>query len=268
MNNEAYTPFELMAVIGARELRDGEVAFIGTGLPMLAAHMALYTHAPRLVIIYESGYVGCHNIHTARLVGDIRFMNGLTMLANMVDVLGFLQTGKVDVGFLGGAQVDQFGNINATVVGPYDRPSVRLPGGGGANEISSCARRNIIIVNHDLRRFPSRVDYVTSPGYLDGSPDARKKAGLIGDGPSTVITDLAVMDFDEASYRMRLKSVHPGVWVEDVQSKTGFELLLPGKVEVTEPPTEEELHILREMVDPTGFYIKRRSTRKTVQMAT
>jgi glutaconate CoA-transferase, subunit B len=262
-----YSPFEMMAIIGARELQDGEVAFIGTGLPMLASQMALYTHAPRLVVIYESGYVGCHNIHTARLVGDIRFMKGLTMLASMSDVLGFLQTGMVDVGFLGGAQVDQFGNINSTIIGSYHHPSVRLPGGGGANEISSCARRTIILVNHDLRRFPARVDYITCPGYLDGSRDARKKAGLIGDGPSRVITDLAVIGFDEDTHRMKLESVHPGIRVEDVQSQTGFELLLSPKVKSTEPPTADELRILRELVDPTGFYIKRRSSRKTIQMA-
>ncbi|MCL4559456.1 MAG: glutaconate CoA-transferase [Chloroflexi bacterium] len=265
MIEPTYSAYEMMAVVGARELNDGEVAFIGTGLPMLAAQMALYTHAPRLVIIYESGYVGCHNIHTARLVGDIRFMKGLTMLSSMVDVLGFLQTGVIDVGFLGGAQVDQFGNINATVVGPYEKPLVRLPGGGGANEIASCAKRTIITMNHDTRRFPKKVDYITSPGYLDGSPDARKKAGLIGDGPDKVITDLAVLDFDEKTHRMRIESLHPGITVEDVQSRTGFELVVPRRVEETAPPTEEELRILREAVDPTGFYIKRRAERKAVR---
>ncbi len=268
MTEQSYSPFEMMAVIGARELRNQEVAFIGTGLPMLAAQVALYTHAPNLVIIYESGYVGCHNTHIARLVGDIRFMNGLTMLASMVDVLGFLQTSKVDVGFLGGAQVDQFGNINATVVGPYHQPTVRLPGGGGANEIASCAKRTIIIVNHDLRRFPPRVDYITSPGYLDGSKDARQKAGLIGNGPSKVITDLAVMDFDQETHRMRLLSLHPGTTIDEVQKRTGFELLVAPDLKETVPPSSEELRVLREEVDPTGFYIKRRAERKAVRAAT
>ncbi len=122
------------------------------------------------------------------------------------------------------------------------------------------------MVNHDLRRFPARVDYITSPGYLDGSQEARRRAGLIGGGPSKVITDLAVMDFDENSHCMRLKSVHPGVRAEDVQCQTGFDLLLPVKVETTEPPTDDELHILREIADPTGFYIKRRNARKPVQV--
>jgi acyl CoA:acetate/3-ketoacid CoA transferase beta subunit len=251
-----------MAVAGSRNLKNREIAIIGTGLPMLAAQLAINTHAPDLVIIYESGYVGCHNIHTARLVGDIRFMNGLTMLASMVDVLGFLQTGKIDVGFLGGAQVDQYGNINATVIGPYDSPTVRLPGGGGANEIASCSKRTIIIVNHDLRRFPSRVDYITSPGYLDGSKDARQQAGLIGKGPDVVITELGVFNFDEETHRMRIKSIHPGVKLDTIQQQTGFELLLPANLEITEPPSREEIRILREVVDPLGFYIKKREARK------
>ncbi len=265
MSNPEFTSFEQMAVVGARQLRDGEVAFIGTGLPMLAAQLALCTHAPHLVIMYESGYVGCHNIHTARLVGDIRFMYGLTMLASMVDVLGMLQTGAVDVGFLGGAQIDQFGNLNATVVGAYRQPAVRLPGGGGANEIASCAGRTLIIMNHESRRFLPRVDYVTSPGYLDGSKDARRRAGLVGGGPAKVITDLAVLDFDAESHRMRLEAVYPGVSVEEVQSRTGFELLLPARLETVEPPSAEELRVLREVVDPTGFYLRRRSERKGVQ---
>lgn len=255
---KSYSSFEMMAVAGARELRDGEVAFIGTGIPMLAAQLALYTRAPNLVIMYESGYVGCHNIHIARLVGDIRLTYKLDMLTTMMDILGFMQTGKVDVGFLGGAQVDVYGNLNATVIGDYDNPKVRLPGSGGACDIASTAKRTLIIVNHETRRFPQKVDWLTSPGYLDGTPNARAEAGLMPGGPERVITDLAIMGFDGETHRMRLDSLHPGVTVEQVQENTGFELLIPDTLAETPAPTEEELSILREKVDPSGFYLKRR----------
>jgi len=257
--SKSYSSFEMMAVAGARELQDGEVAFIGTGIPMLAAQLALYSHAPNLVIMYESGYVGCHNVHIARLIGDIRLTYHLEMLTTMMDVLGFLQTGAIDVGFLGGAQVDQYGNLNATVIGDYEKPRVRLPGSGGACDIASCAGRTLIIINHELRRLPQRVDWLTSPGYLDGSPRARQRAGLVRGGPHKVITDLAILGFDEESHRMRLESLHLGATVEQVQENTGFELLTPAFVPRTEEPTEEELVILRERVDPYGFYLKRRA---------
>lgn len=255
-----YSSLEMMAVAGARELRDGEVAFVGTGLPMLSAMLAQYTHAPGLVCLYESGYVGCHNIHTARLVGDIRLMYGLDMAASMVDVLGFLQSGRVDVGFIGGAQVDMYGNVNSTVIGRYEAPRTRLPGSGGANDIGSLAKRTIIICNHELRRFPERVDYITTPGFLDGG-DARAVAGLRGAGPCRVITDLAIMGFDDTTKRMRLISLHPGSTVHAVQKNTGFDLLIPSEVAVTPEPTDDELRILREKVDPLGFYLGRRSLR-------
>ncbi|HID96565.1 MAG TPA: CoA-transferase subunit beta [Candidatus Latescibacteria bacterium] len=253
-----YSALEIMAVAGARQLKDGEVAFVGTGLPMLSAQLALHIHAPNLVIMYESGYVGCRNKEIARLIGDIRLMYNLAMVATMKDVLGFLQTGKVDVGFLGGAQIDQYGNINATVIGDYKDPKVRLPGSGGANDIASSANRTIITCNHEARRFPARVDYITSPGYLDGKPGQRAKVGLRGKGPDKVITDLAIMGFDESTKKMRLESIHPGVSLEEIKEKTGFELIVPEEVPETEPPTPEELRILREEVDPLGFYLLRR----------
>lgn len=254
---EEYTAIEMMATAAARQIRDREVVFVGTGLPMLASMLALNTHAPHAVIMYESGYIGCRNMDTARIIGDIRLMYNLTQVTTMVDVLGLLQSGKVDVGFLGGAEVDQYGNINATVIGDYNHPKVRLPGSGGAVDIATNARRLLIMVNHEKRRFPEKVGYVTSPGWLTGG-DSRERAGLPRGGPNKVITDLAVMGFDEQTKRMRLESVHPGVSVNKVREETGFELILPDKIPSTVPPTKEELKILREVVDPTGFFLVRR----------
>jgi acyl CoA:acetate/3-ketoacid CoA transferase beta subunit len=252
-----YTSVEMMAVGAARQLRNFEVVFVGTGLPMLAGMLALHTHAPRAVIMYESGYIGCGNIDTARIIGDIRLMYNLTQVTTMVDVCGLLQSGKVDVGFLGGAQVDKYGNINATVIGDYRHPKVRLPGAGGAVDIATHAKRLLIIVNHEKRRFPEKVDYVTSPGWLSGG-NTRMKAGIHWGGPDRVITDLAIMGFDVDTKRMRLESIHPGVTIENVRDQTGFELIVPDKIPTTTPPTIEEIRILREVVDPTGFFLVRR----------
>lgn len=256
-NSQDYTALEMMAVAAARRIKDHEVIFVGTGLPMLASMLALNTHAPHAVIMYESGYVGCRNRDTARIIGDIRLMLNLTQVTTMVDVLGLLQSGRVDVGFLGGAQIDKYGNINATAIGDYNHPKVRLPGSGGAVDIATNAKRLLIIVNHEKRRFPEKVDYVTSPGWLSGA-DSRHEAGLRWGGPDKVITDLAVMGFDEHSRRMRLENLHPGATTEKVRSETGFELIVPDTVPSTSPPTKEEVRILRQVVDPTGFFLVRR----------
>jgi len=254
---ERYSDLEMMATAAATDIRDYETVFVGTGLPMLASMLALHTHAPHSIIMYESGYIGCRNMDTARIIGDIRLMYNLTQVTTMVDVLGLLQTGRVDVGFLGGAQIDKYGNINATTIGEYKSPKTRLPGSGGALDIATNARRILIIVNHEKRRFPEKVDYVTSPGWIDG-PEGRTKAGIRWGGPSKVITDIAVMGFDEKTKRMSLESVHPNHTVEEVQEKTGFELVIPSRVRTTEPPTQDEIKILHEKVDPTGFFLVRR----------
>jgi len=254
---EDYTSLEMMAAAAARQIKDHEVVFVGTGLPMLASMLALHTHAPHSIIMYESGYVGCRNIDTARIIGDIRLMYNLTQVTTMVDVLGLLQTGRVDVGFLGGAQIDKYGNINATTIGEYHKPKVRLPGSGGAMDIATNVKRILIIVNHEKRRFPEKVDYITSPGWIDG-PEGRRRAGLKWGGPDKVITDIAIMGFDEKTKQMKLISVHPDHTVEEVKEKTGFNLIIPENVATTEPPTVEEIKILREKVDPTGFFLVRR----------
>ncbi|HUK27073.1 MAG TPA: CoA-transferase [Candidatus Acidoferrales bacterium] len=256
-STESYTSIEMMATAAARQIRDHEVVFVGTGLPMLASMLALKTHAPHAVIMYESGYLGCRNRDTARIIGDIRLMYDLTQVTTMVDVLGLLQSGKVDVGFLGGAQIDKYGNINATVIGDYLHPKVRLPGSGGAIDIATHAKRLLIIANHERRRFPERVDYVTSPGWLDG-PNGRTNAGLRWGGPDKVITDLSVLGFNRETKQMQIESLHPGSSIDKVQSETGFQLLVPIEIATTAPPSKEELRILREEVDPTGFFLIRR----------
>ena len=252
-----YTYLELMATAAAHQVKDHEVVFVGTGLPMLASMLALYSHAPNAVILYESGYIGCRNMDTARIIGDVRLMYNLAQVTTMMDVLGLLQTGRIDVGFLGGAQIDKYGNINATVIGDYHRPKVRLPGSGGAGDVATYARRILIITIHEKRRFPEKVDYITSVGWVDG-PEGRERAGMHWGGPSKVITDLAIMGFAEKTKQMKLESLHPGKTVEEVQEKTGFELIVPEKIPTTEPPTVMETKILREKVDPTGFFLVRR----------
>ncbi len=245
---------EIMAVAAARELRDREVAFIGTGLPMIAAYLAKFTHAPGLTLIFESGIVGARPRGLAIGVGDFKLVSHCQMATSLYYALGLLQGGRVDVGFLGAAEVDQYGNINSTAIGDYRRPKVRLPGSGGANDIASLAKRVILIVMHQRRKFVEKVQYLTTPGYLSGG-DARERAGLLGGGPSRVITDLAILGFEPVSKRMQLESLHPGVTLDEVRKETGFELLVPSRFPATEPPTREQIRLLREKIDPEGEYL-------------
>jgi glutaconate CoA-transferase subunit B len=252
------TRAEVMAVAAAREIRDGEVGFIGTGLPMVAAYLAKFTHAPRSVLLFESGVVDARPRELATGVGDLRLLHGCVKASGLYYALGLLQGGVVDIGFLGAAEVDQYGNINSTVIGPYARPKVRLPGSGGANDIGSLAGRTVIMVPHEPRKLVPRVQYRTTPGFLDG-PGARERAGLRGAGPVRVITDLAVLDFAPDSKRMRLLSLHPGVRPEEVEARTGFPLLRAEGLGETPRPTAEQVRVLRERVDPEGLYIGRRA---------
>jgi glutaconate CoA-transferase subunit B len=245
---------EIMAVAAAREIRNGEVAFIGTGLPMVAAYLAKATHAPEAVLVFESGIVDARPRELAEGVGDLRLLVGCVKSTGLYYALSLLQGGFIDIGFLGAAEVDQFGNLNSTAIGEYRRPTVRLPGSGGANDIGSLARRLVIMVPHERRRLVPRVQYLTTPGFLDG-PGARERVGLRGEGPTRVITDLAVLDFDPASKRMRLATLHPGVTVEEVEARTGFPLLRAPGLGETPPPSAEEIRLLRERIDPEGMYI-------------
>jgi len=251
-----YTLTELMAVAAAREINDHEIVFAGTGLPMLGAMLAQHTNAPRCVIVFEAGAVDCKLAHLPMSVGDPRTMRFASTATGLFDVFStVLQRGFIDVGFLGGAQVDMYGNINTTCIGNYQNPKVRFPGSGGSGDIACLSKRTIIIAIHEKRRFPERCDYITSPGWIDG-PDGRKQAGLLWGGPSAVITTLGVLRFDEHTKRAYLASYHPGVTPEQVQESTGFELDVSRAKETT-PPTEFEIRVLREKVDPEGIFLKK-----------
>lgn len=249
-----YSLQELMVVEGSRYINDGEVVFVGTGLPIVATMLAQRTHAPNLVFVVETGPIAPIVEPIPLSVSDPKIFNKAVKLGSLRDVLGcILQRGLCDVGFIGGAQIDQYGNVNSTVIGDYLRPKVRLPGSGGANDIASHAKRVLIMTVHEKRRFPPKCDYITSPGYIDG-PEAREAAGLRGGGPDKVITDLCVMDFEPSSKRMRVIKLMPGVSIEQVKENTGFEPLVAEKLTVVEPPSEEQIRLLREEIDPKNIY--------------
>jgi acyl CoA:acetate/3-ketoacid CoA transferase alpha subunit/acyl CoA:acetate/3-ketoacid CoA transferase beta subunit len=238
---------EMMIVAAARQIREGEVAIVGTGLPMAATALAMNTHAPNLNYIVETGIGDLMPVHASLSVADTRLLGAAkpSFVRNILEALGFLvQRGLADLGFLGGAQIDMYGNLNATCVGDYAKPKKRFPGSGGANPIASCAKRVLIIIRHEKRRFLERVEYITSPGHLQGG-DSRRAAGLRGGGPDRVITDMGIMDFEPESKRMRVISLHPGITREKIQEATGFPLLFVPEVAVTPPPSPEELNILR-----------------------
>ena len=249
-----YTSTEMMAVCGAHAIRDGERVFAGTGLPVLGAMLAKVTHAPRAIIIYEGGNVDCQNVDLALSVADSRLCYRAAASLGLIETLGCLMMGgRVDVGFLGAAQIDEYGNINTSYIGDFEEPKVRLPGSGGGNDIASSAGRIILMFTHAKRKFVKKLDYLTSPGHLQG-PGSRRKLGLIGGGPSLVVTDKCLMDFDEKTKKIRLKSVHPGVTVDWVLDNVDFDLIVPDKVPTTPEPTPEELKKLRAL-DPQRIYL-------------
>jgi len=253
---EEFNTLELMAVCGSKQIKNGEVVFIGTGLPLIAAMLAKKTHAPGAKIVYEAGFIDSNAKEIALSIADSRLGYRASGAIGLIETLGLmLQGGHVDLGFVGAAQIDEYGNINTTYIGSFEKPSVRLPGSGGGNDIVSSAKRVVVMMTHEKRKMVKKLDYLTSPGFLDG-PGAREKAGLMGSGPSLVVTNLCQMDFDPQTKRLRLSSVHPGVSVQQVLENTGFDLIVPKNVPTTEPPTSEELELLR-AIDPTGIYIPR-----------
>jgi glutaconate CoA-transferase subunit B len=250
-----YSSSELLTINAARLLRDGDVVFVGVGLPNLACNLARRTHAPNLVMIYEAGVIGAQPARLPLSIGDPTLVSGALSVCSMYDIFAFyLQRGNIDVGFLGGAQIDRFGNINATVIGDYQHPKVRLPGSGGSMEISAWANRCYILTPHQKRRFPEKVDFRTSAGFLGGRPE-RDAAHLRGGGPQAVVTDLGIMEPD-ASGELVLTALHPGCTVEQAQANTGWELRVASELRLTEAPSEEESHILRQELDPQGIYLK------------
>ena len=253
-----YNAMELMICCAARALEDGRTVAVGTGAPCAAAMLAQRTHAPTLTIFFEAGGVAPQLPTMPISVGDSRtFWRGV-MATGMCDMMETCQRGMIDYTFLGGAQIDAHGNLNSTMIGgDYSRPGVRLPGSGGANDLASLCWRILVVTSHDRRRFVEKLDFMTTPGYLTG-PGAREAAGLPpGTGPYRVITDLAVMGYHEQTKRMEVLSLHPGVGLEKVREATGFELHVREPLARTEPPSPEELRILREEVDPHGYCIGR-----------
>jgi glutaconate CoA-transferase, subunit B len=251
-----YSSSELMTINAARLLRDSDVVFVGVGLPNLACNLARRTHAPNLYMIYEAGVIGARPARLPLSIGDPTLVSGAAAVCSMYDVFTcYLQRGNVDVGFLGGAQIDRFGNINATVIGDYEHPKVRLPGSGGSQEISAWANRCYIMTPHQKRRFPERVDFQTSAGFCY-QDQKRAAAGVRGAGPQAVVTNLGILEPDVSQDgELILTALHPGVTVEQVQENTGWPLRTAAELRRTEPPTGEELRILREELDPEKIYL-------------
>ncbi len=241
------TPAEMMAVAAARALSDGEVCFVGIGAPSTAANLARATHAPRLVLVYESGCIGAKPARLPLSIGDGELADTADAVVSVPEIFNYwLQPGRIDVGFLGAAQVDRFANINTTVVGDYDRPSVRLPGAGGAPEIAASCRQVYIMARHSPRTFVAALDFRTSVGFGAGAGD-RERLGLPGAGPVLVATDLGVLRPDPETAELVLTQLHPGVTVDEARAATGWDLRVAGDLEISEPPTASELEQLRRL---------------------
>jgi glutaconate CoA-transferase, subunit B len=253
-----YTAMELMICCAARALEDGRTVAVGTGVPCAAAMLAQRTHAPRLTILFEAGGVAPLLPTMPISVGDSRTFWKACMATSMADVMETCQRGMVDYTFLGGAQIDAYGNLNSTLIGKdYAKPKVRFPGSGGANDLASLCWRVLVVTNHDKRRFVEKLDFLTTPGYLTGA-GAREAAGLpAGTGPYRVITDLAVMGYHPETKRMQVLSLHPGVTREQVRAATGFELAFAEPPGTTAAPTDLELDLLRREVDPHRYLLGR-----------
>jgi acyl CoA:acetate/3-ketoacid CoA transferase beta subunit len=248
-----FTQREVMAAAAAMELKDGEVVVSGLGLPQVSTQLAKLTHGPKITQVIEIGVIDAKPIHQSVGIADPRSWLEANFYGSFIEVLGLiLHRGLVDVGFLTGLEVDQFGNLNTTMI-KTPKGERHINGSGGANDIASLAKRTIAIMRHEKQKLSERVMFLTTPGFLEGG-DSRKKVGLRGGGPSRVITDKAVMGFDEKTKRMKLISIHPGVTLEDVLANTGFPLILPEKVNVTPAPTTEQLRCIREVIDPERWY--------------
>jgi glutaconate CoA-transferase subunit B len=255
MTDLTYSSAELMIINAARLLRDGDAVFVGVGQPNLACNLAKRTHAPDLVMIYEAGVIGAEPARLPLSIGDPTLVSGALSVVSMYDIFAnYLQRGNVDVGFMGGAQIDKYGNINATVIGDYAHPKVRLPGSGGSQEIAAWANRCYIMTPHQKRRFPEKVDFMTSAGYLTGRRE-REATGVRGGGMLAVVTDIGLLEPDESG-EMVLTALHPGKTAGQARENTGWDLRVAAELHVTDPVTEKELRILREDLDPSGIYLK------------
>ena len=252
-----YNNMELMITIAARNLEDGAVVVVGTGVPCAAAMLAQKIRSPNLTILFEAGGVAPRLPAMPISVGDSRTTHKGIKATTMAEIMEMCQAGLVDYCFLGGAQIDRYGNLNSTVIGDYYRPKTRFPGSGGANDLASLTWRTLVVCPQSPRRFTDQIDFVTTPGYLTGG-NAREEAGLPkGTGPYRVITDIGVYGYNETTRAMELRKLNPGRIVEDVNENSGFEILIPEEYGMVDPPTEEELRILREEVDPDKIIIGR-----------
>jgi glutaconate CoA-transferase, subunit B len=245
MSSLDYATDEMMTVEAARQLRDGDVCFVGIGLPSAAANLARLTHAPDLVLIYESGTIGTRPEVLPLSIGDGELADTSLTVVSVPEIFRYwLQGGRVDVGFLGAAQIDRFANINTTVIGDYLRPKVRLPGAGGAPEIAAQAGQVFIVLRQSPQTFVGKLDFITSVGFLDGG-NARERLGLPGRGPTKVITDLGVMTPDPDSRELTLTQLHPGVALDQARVQTGWPLKVADRLETSAPPSAQELATLR-----------------------
>jgi glutaconate CoA-transferase, subunit B len=255
----AFSKSEMMIVAAARELAGQRVCFVGVGLPNIAVNLAQRTVAPEIELVYESGVFGAKPARLPLSIGDPTIVTGATSVTSMFELFSFyLQGGLIDVGFLGAAQIDRFGNINTTVIGDYEDPTTRLPGSGGACEIAINARQVFVIMRQSKRSFVDAIDFRTSAGNLGGAAQSeriRREQGWIGRGPSVVVTDLGIWHFDEEG-EMRLDSLHPGATIDDVRAATAWDVHVADRLAETPAPTAEELRLIREELDPGGTYTK------------
>ncbi|MGH7796350.1 MAG: CoA-transferase subunit beta [Candidatus Binatia bacterium] len=254
MSAPTYTDSEMMIAVAARMLKGARTVFVGVGLPNIACNLARYTVAPDLELIYESGVYGARPERLPLSIGDPTLVSGATSVVSMADLFGlYLQGGLVEIALLGGAQIDRYGNLNSTVIGDYARPKTRLPGSGGACEIATNARRTFMIMRLKRRAFVDKLDFLTSPGHLTGG-DSRARLGLPGGGPEIVITDKAILNFNNAEREMQLHALYPGVAASDVQAEVGWPLRLSKTTEEITAPSGEELRLIRDEVDPHAMY--------------
>lgn len=245
-----YTSDEMMSVTAARHLEDGQVCFVGIGLPSEAANLARLSHAPNVILIYESGTIGTRPDILPLSIGDGELAYRADLVVGVPEIFAYwLQAGRVDVGFLSAAQIDRFANLNSTVIGSYGKPKVRLPGAGGAPEIASSVGEVIVMLRHSRRTFVSEVDFITSVGF---GPHGEGRSGLRGSGPEVVITDLGVLEPDPETHELTLVATHPGVGVDDMLANTGWPLRVGDEVAVTPAPTERELRVLRDLKERTA----------------
>jgi glutaconate CoA-transferase, subunit B len=252
--SETYSASEMMIAVAARMLKGARTVFVGVGLPNIACNLARITVAPDMEMIYESGVYGARPERLPLSIGDPTLVSGAVSVVSMADLFGlYLQRGLVEIALLGGAQIDKYGNLNSSVIGDYAKPKTRLPGSGGACEIATNAQRTFMIMRLKRRAFVEKTDFITSPGHLSGG-DSRARLGLPGKGPEIVITDKAILNFDNAEREMQLSALYPGVSEADVRAETGWKLRRAPKLEQVSAPLVEELRLIREELDPSGMY--------------